>query len=142
LKKIRFKFAQDNIFRNIGDVIFMDESSMKTNRSGLYINRKKTSSPKCDGIHPRNVKTVHIISGVNLEGPIFVKVGNFKITIESIFCLFKFFTKSLTSFGYEILLEKHIFPAIRAKFGNDFIIIQDNDLLSIEHTLEDSYSSE
>ena len=99
---------------------------MKTNRSGLYINRKKTSSPKCDGIHPRNVKTVHIISGVNLEGPIFVKVGNFKITIESIFCLFKFFTKSL-SFGYEILLEKHIFPAIRAKFGNDFIIIQDND---------------
>ena len=31
----------DNIFRNIGKVIFMDESSMKTNRSGLYINRKK-----------------------------------------------------------------------------------------------------
>jgi hypothetical protein len=82
----------------------MDESSMKTNRSGLYINRKKTSSPKCDGIHPRNVKTVHIISGVNLEGPIYVKVGNFKITIESIFCLYKYFTKSLTSFGYEILI--------------------------------------
>jgi hypothetical protein len=69
----------------------MNESSMKINRSGLYINRKKPSSPKCDGIHPRNVKTVHIISGVNLEGPIIVKVGDLKITIESIFSLFKFF---------------------------------------------------
>ena len=39
-------------------------------RGGLYHFRKKGRHPKCNTIHPRNVKKVHIWGGVSWSGPL------------------------------------------------------------------------
>ena len=62
----------------------MDESSLKSRRSGLYINRKKKTCPKAAALHPRDVKTLHILGGISMKGTI---VLNVRIILN--FCHFK-----------------------------------------------------
>ena len=56
------------------NLVFMDECSFKTHKSGLFINRRPTRRPKSSGICPRNVKTLHVIAGISYSGPVFLKV--------------------------------------------------------------------
>jgi len=69
-KRRRLIFALNNIDCNFQKTIFVDESSIWAMRGGLYHFRKKGRHPKCNTIHPRNVKKVHIWGGVSWSGPL------------------------------------------------------------------------
>jgi hypothetical protein len=69
-KRRRLIFALNNIDNNFETTVFVDESSIWALRGGLYHHRKKSSYPKCNTIHPRNVKKVHIWGGICWNGPL------------------------------------------------------------------------
>jgi hypothetical protein len=65
-KHRRLIFALNNIDNNFETTVFVDESSIWALRGGLYHHRKKSSYPKCNTIHPRNVKST--VFGVEYVG--------------------------------------------------------------------------
>ena len=84
-KNRRLNFAENNVDLDLSQVVFLDETSLKTCRNGLYINRKKSSHPKAAGTHPRNVKTLHILAGISMKRPIVLYVS---VVIKQIQLLF------------------------------------------------------
>jgi hypothetical protein len=84
-KNIRLKFAQKSLNLDLRKLIFMDESSFQTKRSGLSVNRKPSSLPKHSGIKERFCQTVHVWCAISEKG-----VVCFKVVLIFFFLTFEF----------------------------------------------------
>ena len=68
-KEERYLFAINNINNDFAHVVFVDESTIQTNRWGFYHNRLPSSRPRVCSIKPRCVESIQMWCGISWNGP-------------------------------------------------------------------------
>ena len=110
-KKDRLDWCQANINNSFLNFIFVDETSIWINECPLYIWRPVDSYPEASGFSSKLRQKLNLWGGISCKGP-----TNF-VT----------FTNNMDQYNYLEILAKVFIPFAQSRYGNNYVLHQDND---------------